>query len=81
MSQIFTHIKSGNLYKVLGLARCVKNPKKTKVIYEQLYESKVRGTEEILPVGTMWMRTQRDFQKKFVFTLESQDYPEKPKEF
>lgn len=68
MSRIFTHIKTGNLYKVLGSARCVKNPKKTKIIYEQLYESTLRGSSEVLPAGTMWMRTPHDFQKKFALT-------------
>lgn len=65
MSQIFTHIKTGNLYRLVGTAKCVKNPKKTKIIYEQIYESTLRDTTEKLPIGTLWMRSPQDFNKKF----------------
>jgi hypothetical protein len=68
MSRIFTHIKTGNLYKVLGVARCVENPKETKIIYAQLQVSTLRGTGKVLPPGTMWMRNRHDFKKKFTPT-------------
>ena len=66
MRKIFLHLKTGNLYKVLGLARCVEDPNKTKVIYAQLYESNLRGTNESLPIGSLWMRSSDDFNKKFI---------------
>lgn len=68
MNRIFTHIKTGNFYRVLGTARSAKNPNKTQIVYEQLYESKLKNTEENLPVGTLWMRTPSDFRKKFALS-------------
>jgi len=65
MNKIFIHLNTGNLYKVLGIARCVEDPKKKKIIYTQMYESTLRGSNEILPKGTLWMRDPDDFKKKF----------------
>jgi hypothetical protein len=77
---IFTHIKSGNLYKLIGSARCVKQPHKRYVIYEQLYDSVLRESSQqepnkspkLLPKGVMWLRSPNDFKRKFVKT----DYTE-----
>ncbi|MEX0595602.1 MAG: hypothetical protein WD512_03805 [Candidatus Paceibacterota bacterium] len=79
--KIFSHIKSGNLYKIIGTARCVKQPQKQYVVYKQLYDSVLRESkgresvnksENFLPKGTMWLRNPNDFKRKFVLT----DYTE-----
>jgi hypothetical protein len=59
------HLKTGKLYSVLGTARHVDNPELMSVVYLQNYESILRGTDEKLPMSTMWIREVSDFQKKF----------------
>lgn len=72
MKGLYRHTASGNLYNVIGLGRNVENPNKQIVIYEQLYESKIRGTDIALPKGSIWTRDFDDFNsvnngvKKFV---------------
>ena len=34
MNKVFTHIKSGRLYEVIGVARCAKNSNIKKVVYK-----------------------------------------------
>ncbi len=65
MSLFFKHLKTGNLYELVGIARSVKNPNRGHVVYKQLYESKLRNTEEVLPIGSLWIRKEKDFNKKF----------------
>lgn len=45
---------SGRLYNVIGTGRSVNSPTKLVVVYEQLYESNLRGTDILLPRGSLW---------------------------
>ena len=58
---IYRHTTSGKLYNVIGVGRAVENPNKLIVIYEQLYDSKFRGTDIPLPKGSLWTRDIDDF--------------------
>lgn len=63
---IYQHLVNGKLYQVTGFVRCVINPNQEKVLYKQLYQSKLNGTNTILPIGTNWIRDIDDFNKKFL---------------
>jgi hypothetical protein len=67
-NSIYMHVKSGKLYRLLAIGREVENPQVSKVAYEQLYTSRLRGAEQDaeLPVGTVWFREVTDFENKFV---------------
>ena len=52
---IYEHY-SGKKYEVIGTARYSENPNQEFVIYKQLYESAIRGTNTKLPIGTLWAR-------------------------
>ena len=58
----YEHYK-GNKYKVLGVAKYCEDPNQEYVVYQQLYESKIRGTDEKLPVGTLWIRPKSNFME------------------
>lgn len=62
---LFKHLKTGKLYSVLGTARLVENPDKKMIVYLQNYTSVLRGTDEILPMSSMWLREVDDFKEKF----------------
>jgi hypothetical protein len=62
----YLHLKSSNLYKVIGLARLVSNPNEQFIIYKQLYKSKLFRTEINLPKGSLWIRKQENFNSKFI---------------
>jgi hypothetical protein len=63
---VYTHIiASGKLYDVVGMARKLEHPHRHVVVYKQLYDSKLRGTEIILKNGTMWVRDLNEFMAKF----------------
>lgn len=64
---IYKHVKTANLYKVIGISKLVTNPKQNYVVYQQLYESVLKGEETKLPYGSLWIREIDDFKKKFVF--------------
>lgn len=77
---IYVHSRTGKLYNVIGVGRHVKKPNEQVVIYSQLYESKLNGTEEKLPYGSVWIRSIEDFNsiddngnKKFISTLNIND--------
>ena len=63
---LYRHKPSGKLYNVLGTGRSVDNPAISIVIYQQQYESILRGTDIILPEGSLWTRSLEDFTNKFV---------------
>jgi hypothetical protein len=63
---LWVHIESQVGYKVLGIARNVKNPQTLKVVYESTQESLLRETNELLPIGTLWTRDPEDFGLKFL---------------
>jgi hypothetical protein len=44
------HNKSGKLYNVIGTGRNVNDPRKIIVIYEQMYNSYLNGTNIFLPI-------------------------------
>lgn len=54
---------SGKEYEVIGQARYSENPEKIFVIYKQLYESQIRGTDKKLPIGTIWARPIEMFEE------------------
>jgi hypothetical protein len=58
---IYKHLKSGRLYRVVNICRSVHQPEKQMVAYEQLYHSKLYGTDIDLPIGSMWVRDLEDF--------------------
>lgn len=63
---IYKCIKNGLLYNVIKIGRSVDNPNKQCVIYEQLYASKLRGTDTDLSIGSVWIRDLDEFHNKFV---------------
>jgi hypothetical protein len=68
---LYQHLRTKNLYFVDGLARNVDNPNKLTVVYTQLYDSDLKGTDIKLPTGSMWLRDIDDFQNKFTKIEES----------
>ncbi|QKF94816.1 DUF1653 protein [Fadolivirus algeromassiliense] len=58
---LYRHTTSSRLYNVIGVGRSVENPNKQIVIYEQLYDSKLKGTDIPLPLGSLWTRDLDDF--------------------
>jgi hypothetical protein len=72
---VYKHLRTSNLYFVDGFVRDVTNPNKISVVYTQLYESKLNGTDIKLPHGSMWIRNIDDFQNKFEKVYQSK--PEK----
>jgi hypothetical protein len=58
---LYKHVKSGKLYRVVNICRSVHQPERQMVAYEQLYDSKLYGTDTDLPVGSMWVRDLEDF--------------------
>lgn len=52
---------SGKPYSVIGLARSTSNPEKQFVVYEQLYDSKLKGSNIDLPKGSLWIRDFDEF--------------------
>ncbi len=53
---IYEHYRTKNQYEVIGTALYSENPEQELVIYKQLYESEIRGTNKKLPAGTLWAR-------------------------
>lgn len=53
---IYKHLKSNKKYEVIALGRDVTKPNEQVVIYRQLYESTLRGTNIKLPYGSVWTR-------------------------
>jgi hypothetical protein len=73
---IYQHIKTKNLYNVIGYGRSVYKPEKIIVIYEQLYESKLvlnNNTIEndYLPIKSIWTRDIDDYKSKFILLNEN----------
>lgn len=65
ISGTWLHIASQVPYKVVGVARDVLDPQKLKVVYESTQESLLRESNQLLPVGTIWIRDLHDFEMKF----------------
>ena len=61
---LYRHNASGKLYNVLGVGRAVENPAKLLVVYEQMCQSKLKGTNIILEPGFIWTRGFEDFNKE-----------------
>ena len=72
MNAVYKHIASQKLYRVIGTGRSVANPQEKMVMYKQLYDSKLRDTGEKLPYGSLWIREENDFNKKFQLYLGNQ---------
>jgi hypothetical protein len=62
---LYQHLRTQKYYFVEGFARDVTNPNKLSVVYTQLYDSNLKGTDIRLPIGSMWLRNVDDFQTKF----------------
>lgn len=54
------------MYRFIKYGRCVENPTRKVVIYEQLYDSKLQKTGEKIEKGTIWIREKQDFEEKFI---------------
>lgn len=65
---IYQHLKTKNLYSVVGIGRRVETPDQEVVIYQQLYPSTLKGSNpvKVLPEGYLWVREYQDFSSKFV---------------
>ena len=59
---IYSHIKTGIPYRILTVSRCVKNPSKYMIVYEQIDERNKRAN---FPRGAVWTRESNDFFKNF----------------
>ena len=58
---VYKHVVSGKMYNVLGVGRHVGDVNKMLVMYEQMYESRLRGSDVVLPIGHLWVRDVEDF--------------------
>ena len=65
MRGLYRHIRTGQRYFVEGLPLNPNNLHEKVVVYRQLKESTLRGTEVTLPKSTMWVRSLSDFTQKF----------------
>lgn len=69
MTVIIKHIRSGNFYRLIGMARgtgVLKN--RTEIaIYQQLDTAIDSNTGEVLNKGMYWAREAHDFHDKFRF--------------
>lgn len=57
------------LYSVIGLGRSVDNPNVQIVVYEQLYNNRLRNTNIILEQGSIWTRDLDEFNNKFTLVF------------
>ena len=60
LTGLYKHYK-GNNYNVLGVGRSTNNPMKQYVVYEQLYDNKIKDTNIDLPRGSIWIRELEEF--------------------
>ena len=69
MRGIYRNIKNNKLYSVIGLGRSVDNPNVQIVVYEQLYNNRLRNTNIILGQGSIWTRDLDEFNNKFTLVF------------
>lgn len=69
MRGIYKNIKNNMLYSVIGLARSTNNPNVQIVVYEQLYNNRLRNTNIILGQGSVWTRDLDEFNNKFTLVF------------
>ena len=69
MIVIYRNIKNNMLYSVIGLGRSVDNPNVQIVVYEQLYNNRLRNTNIILEQGSIWTRDLDEFNNKFTLVF------------
>lgn len=69
MRGIYKNIKNNMLYSVIGLGRSVDNPNVQIVVYEQLYNNRLRNTNIILEQGSIWTRDLDEFNNKFTLVF------------
>jgi len=74
---MYRHHRTKQFYRVIRIARPVESPKDRVVVYEQMAQSKLLGTEEMLSPGTCWTRDIKSFlatnesgERKFVLLRE-----------
>ena len=69
----YRHIKSGEVFRVLGTGSSHKSPElrfeHQTVYYQQLKERKLHGTEEIIPAGYIWHDQYPNFIKRFEWNV------------
>jgi len=73
MQGIYKHVRTGVLYKVVGMSRSIENPLKEYIVYQQLQPTKLRGTNIVLNRGQLWHRELEDFEKKFEYDGTNKD--------
>ena len=66
---IYRHLRTDNLYFVIGKGRAIETPEDSIVIYKQLYESELKRVNNLaekihLPVNSIWTIRFDDFEKK-----------------
>ena|SRR5437868_7010416 len=63
---IFKHLKTHHLYDVIGIGKLKTQPEIPYIVYKQLYESVLKGTNIHLPYGSFWFREPEEFKQKFI---------------
>lgn len=58
---LYKHVKTQKLYNVISVGRLTNKPEHQVVIYAQLYESKLRGTDTKIPLNSYWVRNIEEF--------------------
>lgn len=81
IGNIYQKVGTRNFYKVIGIGRTVYNPKETCVIYEQMYNSKLRDVvpEVVLPEGTIWIRKLTEWTDDKFKQIQLDNYLKIPK--
>lgn len=73
----YRHIKSGEVYRVLGTGAAHDNPdpplelKEQTIYYQQLKDKKKHNTNEIIPEGYIWHDEYDSFIKRFECNVPS----------
>ena len=72
VTQMARHLRTNQLYKIIGEGRDVVNPQRQVVIYAQVGTTRLRGVEgggqgvdTKLPPGSIWIQDKTEFERKF----------------
>lgn len=81
IGNIYQKVGTRNFYKVIAVGRTVYNPTETCVIYEQMYNSKLRDVipEVVLPEGTIWIRKLTEWTDDKFKQIQLDNYLKIPK--
>jgi len=73
-TQMARHLRTNQLYKIIGEGRDVVNPHRQVIIYAQFDTTRLRGArvegggqrvDTELPPGSIWIRDKAEFDRKF----------------